>query len=61
MTKARRILFITVLCLIAGAFHVSCDGGGDSSGQNTQKTTINGTVTNDLPPIFIPRQMRVSP
>jgi len=46
MTKARRILFITVLCLIAGAFHVSCDGGGDSSGQNTQTTTINGTVTN---------------
>jgi len=28
MTKARRILFITVLGLIAGAFHVSCDGGG---------------------------------
>jgi hypothetical protein len=46
MTKTRRILFITVLCLIAGAFHISCDGGGDSSGQNTQTTTINGTVTN---------------
>jgi len=46
MTKARKILFITILCVIAGAFHVSCDDGGNGSSQNTQTTTINGTVTN---------------
>jgi hypothetical protein len=52
MIKARRTLFITILCLIAGAFYISCDGGGDNngggdnSGQNTQTTTINGRVTN---------------
>lgn len=48
MQKARKILFISILCLIAGAFHFSCDGGGsgDNNGQNTQTTTINGRVTN---------------
>ncbi|MCK5710193.1 MAG: hypothetical protein KAI07_06610 [Deltaproteobacteria bacterium] len=48
MQKARKILFISILCLIAGAFHFSCDGGGSgkNNGQNTQTTTINGRVTN---------------
>jgi len=46
MKKARKILFISILCLIAGAFHFSCDGGGNRSDQSAQTTTINGRVTN---------------
>lgn len=48
MTRVKTMILLGVIVIISGAFHFSCDGGGDDGGgsQGGQTTVINGSVTN---------------